>query len=459
MRILITTVDSHAEEWDGLFTALVARTDVDLSVFVADASPATRRRLGELAERHPHFQFHAGRGVFGERLVGHQAATIVPPRGGRTLRPWRPDVLHLLLTAGHALTAQVLGWRRRYWPETPVTLYAGDTVATRFPQPFRTWERQAFDAVGCAFPTSPVAEDVLRTKGFAGPAHVVPLGVDTTMFQPAPRRGQQTFTVGYVGDLEGRHGIPDLIDACERLDCDLLVVGTGSVTPDIRRALDRRPDHVVLHSRTGPVPPASLGPLGDSVPYRPAAGPQPRGPRSPLPDLLARMDVLAMPAVEPAFNLGSALGGRGATEAARPERTVQVLVEAMACGTPVVTTDVGEAPRLVGPAGLVCRGGDSDDLTGCLRRIRDEPGLAARLGAAGRGRAHLFGWVRVADNLCGHWRGLAAGQPPDGFLRTSDSRTTDTRTTDTRTTEGLSADQLGTTPATGRTQEKEGHTQ
>lgn len=63
-----------------------------------------------------------------------------------------------------------------------------------------------------------------------------------------------------------------------------------------------------------------------------------------------------------------------------------VLVEALACGTPVVTTDILGLPELVrhGETGLLVPPDDPVSLAGAIRALLDDPVRAAALGAAGR---------------------------------------------------------------------------
>jgi glycosyltransferase involved in cell wall biosynthesis len=63
-----------------------------------------------------------------------------------------------------------------------------------------------------------------------------------------------------------------------------------------------------------------------------------------------------------------------------------VLVEAMACGVPVVTTDVSGIPELVqnGVNGILLPADDAQAVAAALRLVHDDAALAARLGRAGR---------------------------------------------------------------------------
>lgn len=79
-----------------------------------------------------------------------------------------------------------------------------------------------------------------------------------------------------------------------------------------------------------------------------------------------------------------------------------VLVEAMAMGVPVVTTNVGGTTELVhdGENGLVVPPGDLDALVGAIGRIIADPELARRVGAAGRATVEAgFGSDRSAATM------------------------------------------------------------
>ncbi len=75
-------------------------------------------------------------------------------------------------------------------------------------------------------------------------------------------------------------------------------------------------------------------------------------------------------------------------------------LEAMACGAPVVVSDRGALPEVVGDAGLVVDP-EPDAVERGLRRVLTEPGLAERLSQAGAKRAAGFTWERTARGWLG----------------------------------------------------------
>jgi glycosyltransferase involved in cell wall biosynthesis len=102
-------------------------------------------------------------------------------------------------------------------------------------------------------------------------------------------------------------------------------------------------------------------------------------PEDELIGLLQRAAVVAIPSLYEGFSLPA--------------------VEAMACATPLVTTDAGALPEVVGDeAGLRVKAGDVGELTAALQRVLDSPSLAEQLGRAGRRRVlDRYTWRATAQ--------------------------------------------------------------
>jgi glycosyltransferase involved in cell wall biosynthesis len=93
------------------------------------------------------------------------------------------------------------------------------------------------------------------------------------------------------------------------------------------------------------------------------------------------------------------------------ETISQTAVEALACGTPVVASDVGGVPEVVrdGITGLLARPRDPDDLARAMLTLADDPSLRARMAAAGeavvREEFEAVGQVRrclkLYESCCG----------------------------------------------------------
>jgi glycosyltransferase involved in cell wall biosynthesis len=68
------------------------------------------------------------------------------------------------------------------------------------------------------------------------------------------------------------------------------------------------------------------------------------------------------------------------------EQFGRVLVEAMACGVPVIGSDSGAIPEVIGEAGLIVPEGDIQALADALRAIMWDVGVQRKLGKMGRER-------------------------------------------------------------------------
>ena len=76
-------------------------------------------------------------------------------------------------------------------------------------------------------------------------------------------------------------------------------------------------------------------------------------------------------------------------------------LEAMACGTPVVTSNVSSLPEVVGDAGLMVEPADVESLAAAIERVLEDGGLRREMVQRGLARAKEFTWERAARRLLG----------------------------------------------------------
>lgn len=72
-------------------------------------------------------------------------------------------------------------------------------------------------------------------------------------------------------------------------------------------------------------------------------------------------------------------------------------VEAMACGTPVVVTQNGSVPEVVGEAGLYIDPIEAEDMATTMRRLLEDSALQKQLVEKGLARASTYSWQRTAQ--------------------------------------------------------------
>ena len=196
-------------------------------------------------------------------------------------------------------------------------------------------------------------------------------GIDTAPFDAAIARREETraalsvapedFLVGAVGRLEPIKGFAYFIEAAHRIAAEVpearfVLVGQGALEAELRRAA------------------------------RPLAG---RffftGPREDVPDLMAAMDVLAVPSIN--------------------EGMGRVLLEAGAAGIPVVASRVGGIPDIVddGETGLLVRPRDAAALANAVIELRAAPERRHLMGATARAKVvphfSLESMVEQIENL------------------------------------------------------------
>jgi glycosyltransferase involved in cell wall biosynthesis len=79
-------------------------------------------------------------------------------------------------------------------------------------------------------------------------------------------------------------------------------------------------------------------------------------------------------------------------------------LEALACGTPVVTADNSSLPEVVGDAAVLVRAEDVGAIACGIERVVHDTQLRSRLQAAGPARARSFTWDRAARQIMACYR-------------------------------------------------------
>jgi glycosyltransferase involved in cell wall biosynthesis len=95
------------------------------------------------------------------------------------------------------------------------------------------------------------------------------------------------------------------------------------------------------------------------------------------------------------------------------DNTPVSVIEAMACGLPVVSTNVGGIPYLLehGKTALLIQPGNVGEMAAVVTRLVTDPDLGARLSANGRKLAESFDWEVVLPQWCRLLNSVIPGPP------------------------------------------------
>jgi glycosyltransferase involved in cell wall biosynthesis len=343
----------------------IARLGVDLTVL---APPEWGDRRGRTVAAPRHVEGYTLKVIpirFGDNFHLHHYPTL-----GEEMARLQPDVVHMDEEPYNLATWQGLRLARRHGAAG--VFFTWQNIQRTYPPPFRWFERQNYALAPIAIAGSADAGDVLRAKGYGGEIAVIPqFGVDPHLFSPGTGpRDSSAFIIGYAGGLLPEKGIDLLLRACAGLagDWQLRLVGDGSE----RSNLVALAGQLDIAERV-----AFLGRMDSGQ----------------MPEFLRGLDALVLPS---------------RSTIAWKEQFGRVLVEAMACGVPVIGSDSGEIPSVVGDAGLIFPENDAGALGALLRRLQAEPDLRTELAARGRQRvldhftmaAIAQATVRVYTRLC-----------------------------------------------------------
>jgi glycosyltransferase involved in cell wall biosynthesis len=208
-------------------------------------------------------------------------------------------------------------------------------------------------------------QDLLRLIKPPCPVFTVSYGI-APYFQPAPEaeklQARRKFDLPekfilYVGNLEPRKNLPNLLRAFagliqQGLPHDLVLAGSRGWKDNEIFTLINELALVGRVKFPGYIP------------------------QTELPAVYSLADTFAYPSLYEGFGLP--------------------VLEAMACGTPVITSNISSMPEVMGGAGILIDPNSVDELAKALFRVLTDQSLRATLATAGLARAKLFSWERAA---------------------------------------------------------------
>lgn len=308
------------------------------------------------------------------RIKGVRAAFRLAPflwRLARSAR--RNDVIHVMANSGWSwhLFAAPAAWIG-YWAGTPVIInYRGGEAAAFFDKAFR-WVRPTLGRVSAVIVPSGFLYEVFGR--YAVPSEIVPNIIDTSRF----RRRARVFDPDAVHlviarNLEAIYGIATALDAFALLrdaypGARLTIAGTGPLLDTLRAR-------------------AQTLDLAERVHF------PGRLDREQMAELYASADVML--------------------NASLVDNMPNSILESLASGVPVVSTNVGGVPYLVEheETALLVPADDPRAMADAIRRLLDDRALAERLVDNGLALVSQYTWPAVRERLFGVYRAAIAAGP------------------------------------------------
>lgn len=267
----------------------------------------------------------------------------------------KPDIIHIDEEHYSLVTFQAMKLAKEF--RARALFFTWQNIYKSYPFPFSFIEQYNFKNANVAIAGNEDAKAVLRRKGFQKEIAVIPqFGVDPDMFQKLDSSElrnklgikKDRFVIGFMGRLVEEKGILGLIEAVSNLkgNYSLLLVGSGPLKKEIldkakKLGIERR-IKIVEHI-----------------------------PSLEVPQYMNCFDCLVLPSL---------------TKSNWKEQFGRVLIEAMACEVPVIGSNSGEIPNVIGDAGLIFQEGDVNDLTKKLELLLNSAELRNTLSKRGRER-------------------------------------------------------------------------
>jgi len=273
----------------------------------------------------------------------------------KLLREFRPHVIQVEQGSKGLAYAEMITLNRLLGLHAKMLFFTWWNLPYKLKFPISLLEKYNLSGTDGIISGNQDGADILRDRGYTGPIRVMPqLGVDETLFRPQPQPelaaqlgiGAEDFVIGFVGRFVEEKGLLTLMQALGQLKdhphaWKCLLLGRGPLKDDLQQQA------------------VELG-ISDRLRWVESV------PHDDVPRYINLMSTLILPSETTyKFKTMTAVGWK--------EQFGHVFIEAMACQIPVIGSDSGEIPHVIGDAGLVFPEGNADELSDRLRTLMDSP--------------------------------------------------------------------------------------
>jgi len=281
--------------------------------------------------------FHGATFLFGFSIINY-------------IKNFKPDIIHIEEEYYSLVLYEILKVKKMFSPKSKCIFFTSQNINKNFLFPFNRIENYVLRNTDGAITVNSEAASILLKKGFDKPITTMPqFGINPEIFrQRKNRERNKKFCIGFIGRLEEVKGIDTLLNAAAglKIEYEIWIVVEGPQSSSLQ----------VLATK-----------LGIATKLRIFNGIS----HEEIPQFLQKMDVLILPS---------------RTTSKIKEQFGRVLIEAMACGVPVIGSNSGAIPEVIGDGGLIFVEDSYKELRNQILRLNNNFELWCSLATRGRKR-------------------------------------------------------------------------
>ena len=275
----------------------------------------------------------------------------------------KPDIIDIHEEPYSLSALEVIVLKNIFSRKSKVVFYSAQNILKKYPWPIRVFEKIVCSNSQGAYTCSTEVTKVLKERSFKGLIKEIPLGIDENIFFKKNKNYiNDKFKIGFIGRLEKSKGIINLIHALGKLkskNWECSIVGNGSLYNSLSEVINKEnlTDKVKL--------------LGSIDPEN-------------IPAYINSIDILIVPSL---------------TTPSWKEQFGRVIVEAFACGKPVIGSDSGAIPEVISTGGIIFSENNIEELALKIDEVINNNELYEYISKNALQQSQKYTWNKIAKEF------------------------------------------------------------